>query len=99
MASESSQPSRSWFFDSCASTQMTSEKEMIDICEHGDFVQASNSQRMAVTGIGKVRLQYHLYDGSTLPATLEDVLLVPDLDSHGLFSWAAIRRKGYKMID
>ena len=75
---------------------MTSVKEMMtDIREHEDFVQVANSQGMAVTGIGKVRLQCRLHDGLTLPATLEDVLLVPDLDSHGLFSWAAIRRKGY----
>jgi hypothetical protein len=93
------QTSKTWIFDTAASSHMTSDKNtMTDIREHGGFVRVANSQRMKVTGIGKVHLQCRLQDGSTQPATLEDVLLVPDLDSHGLFSWEAISRKGFKMI-
>jgi hypothetical protein len=93
------QTSKTWIFDTAASSHMTSDKNtMTDIREHGGFVRVANSQRMKVTGIGKVHLQCCLQDGSTQPATLEDVLLVPDLDSHGLFSWEAISRKGFKMI-
>ena len=54
----SSQPSKSWFSNTCGSAHMTSVKEMMTgIREHGGFVQVANSQRMTVTEIGKVRLQ------------------------------------------
>ena len=69
----STQPSKSWFFDTCASGHMTSDEEMMtDIRENEDFVQVANSQRMAVTGIGKVRLQCRHHDGSALPARSEE---------------------------
>jgi len=90
----SSQPSKSWFFDTAASPHMISNKNTLtDFREHGGIVRVANSQSMEVTGIGKVHLQCRLQDSSTLPATLENVLLVPELDSHGLFSWAAVDGK------
>jgi hypothetical protein len=90
---------KTWIFDTTASSHMTSDKNTVtDIREYGGFVRVANSQRMKVTGIGKVHLQCRLQHGSTQPATLEDGLPGPDLDSHGLFSWEAISRKGFKMI-
>ena len=53
---------------------------------------------MKTIGIGKVHLQCRLQNDSTVPAVLGDVLFVPDLDGHSLFSWEAISRKGFKMI-
>jgi len=98
-SSGSSQPSKSWFFDTAASSHMTSDKNTLtDFRKHGGIVRVANSQSMEVTGIGKVQLQCRLQNGSALPATLDNVLLVPELDSHGLFSWAAVRRKGFRMI-
>ena len=84
----SSQPSKSWFFNTCVSAHMTSDRDiMTDIREHGGFVQMADSQHMTVTGIGKLRFQCLRHDGLTLPATLEDVLLVPGVDSK-IPSWA-----------
>jgi hypothetical protein len=91
------QTSKTWIFDTAASSHMTSDKNtMTDIRKHGGFVRVANSQRMKVTGIGKVHLQCRLQGGSTQPATLEDVLLVPDLDSPVYFHGKQSVEKGLK---
>jgi len=84
--SNTSDTSNTWIVDTAASSHMTSDRHSLEnIREHGGLVRVANPQRMKVTGIGTVRLQCRLKDGSTAPAIPNDVLLVPELDSHGLF--------------
>jgi transposase InsO family protein len=88
-----------WIFDTGASSHMTFNKGLFhSLADHHGYVKVGGGRRLRIKGKGVCWLNCRLPDGSTSRIRLNDVLWVPELDE-SLFSWRAVRRKGFMLID
>ena len=88
----------SWIFDSGCSSHCTGDRtQFTNLRPHSGTLTIADGTKLAITGKGTIQLNYRLSSGNVTPATLYDVLLVPDLGMNRLFSWTTVSRKGFKM--
>ncbi|KAI1004075.1 hypothetical protein K3495_g4137 [Podosphaera aphanis] len=92
--------SQDWIFDTGASAHMTRCRHDFKNFKYlnGRTVKIANNAQIPVTRTGTVRLKLLNRQGKIIWTVLYDVLFVPSFGKTRLFSWEAIRKKGFKLL-
>ena len=88
--------SSAWLFDSGASRHMSGQVD--DFCElspRRGIITIAGGMEIPIDGIGRVRLQCKLPNGTTKLTEMTGVLYSKQLRSTRLFSWPYVRDKGF----
>jgi hypothetical protein len=85
-----------WILDSACTAHMTFQKELCTkISPHGGSVTVGTGKQTPTIGRGTIELDLRLSDNTTVAATLNDVLYVPDLLDGNLISESVLEKKGF----
>jgi len=93
-----SNASDAWIFDTGCTSHITHDADVFDsLRTQGGFFKFANRSKREISGIGIVKLRYHLPGGRMRLAILHDVLMVPCLRQN-LFSWKFVAKRGFSLI-
>ncbi|KAI0992821.1 hypothetical protein K3495_g15363 [Podosphaera aphanis] len=88
-----------WILDSGCTSHMTSRKDLLtSIKPHGGVVTLANGGQVRVQAAGSIRLDLRISTGDVIPATIHDVLYVPELKGGNLISESQLELNGCKII-
>ncbi|KAI0993000.1 hypothetical protein K3495_g15184, partial [Podosphaera aphanis] len=88
-----------WILDSGCSAHMTSRKELLTSLEpHRGVVTIANGRHISVEGKGSLSLNLRISSGQCIPATIRNVLYVPELKGGNLISESQLELDGNVIV-